>query len=79
MPYIDVTKRATAWFLPEGAGPLCYALSKQIQDYRLRQGDSFATFVDILAALEAAKLEFHRCVMGPYEQKRRESNGDVWS
>lgn len=50
-----------------------------IQGYRLRLGDSFATFADVLAALEAAKSEFLRCVVSPYEEAKRQENGDVWS
>ena len=79
MPYIKAVQRASAWLRPEGSGPLCYALSKVIQDYRLRLGDSFATFADILAALEATNQEFYRCVVAPYEQKKREEHGDVWT
>ena len=78
MPYIKPEIRAAAWVRPEGAGPLCFAICKQINDYRVRMGDSFATFADILAALSAAESEFNRCVLGPYEQGKREENGDVW-
>lgn len=79
MPYIKVAMRAASWIRPEGSGPLCYALSRQIQDYRVRHGDSFATYSDILAALEATKMEFYRCVVVPYEEGKRQENGDVWA
>ena len=79
MPYIRSELRASAWIRPEGAGPLCYAISKQVADYRLRQGDSFATFAEILAALEATKLEFYRRVIAPYEDKKCVENGDVFN
>lgn len=78
MPYIKPELRHAAWVWPEGAGPLCYALTKQINDYRLRLGDSFATFADILAALEATKIEFYRRVVAPYEDKKCAENGDVF-
>lgn len=78
MPYIKSELRSRAWVAPEGAGPLCYALSKQVNDYRLRLGDSFATFADILAALEATKLEFYRRVVAPYEDRKCQENGDVY-
>ena len=78
MPYIKPEMRNQAWVRPEGAGPLCYALTKQINDYRLRLGDSFATFADILAALEATKIEFYRRVVAPYEDAKCAENGDVY-
>jgi len=31
-----------------------------------------------LGVLEAVKQEFYRCVVAPYEQKKREENGDVY-
>lgn len=77
-PYIRPELRAAAWLRPEGAGPLCYALSRAVQDYRIRLGDSFATFADILAALEATKLEFYRKVVVPYEDKKCTENGEVF-
>ena len=78
MPYINLAVRPRAWIAPEGAGPLCYALTKQINDYRLRQGASFAVFADIIAALEATKLEFYRRIVAPYEDKKCQENGDVY-
>ena len=78
MPYIKSDFRQRAWVAPVGSGPLCYALSKQVNDYRLRLGDSFATFADILAALETTKLEFYRRVVAPYEDTKCAENGDVY-
>lgn len=78
MPYIRSEARAVAWIRPEGAGPLCYAISKMVQDYRIRMGDSFVTYADILAALEATKLEFYRRVIAPYEDRKCQENGDVF-
>lgn len=78
MPYIRVDQRRTARLRPEGAGPLCYALCNQIQEYRIRLGDSFATYADILAALEATKMEFYRRVVAPYEDTKCQEHGDVF-
>ena len=33
---------------------------------------------DVLGALEGAKLEFHRRIVVPYEEKKLEENGDVF-
>jgi hypothetical protein len=38
----------------------------------------YATRVQVLAAFEAAKLEYYRRVMAPYEDKKIEVNGDVY-
>ena len=79
MPYISPGDRAWETLVtPLGAGQLCYALTKQVLDYRLRHGTSFATFAEILAALEATKLELYRRVITPYEDQKCQENGDVY-
>ena len=78
MPYIKPIDRAHAWIVPTGAGQLCYALTKQVLEYRLDHGDSFGTFAEILAALEATKLELYRRVIAPYEDQKCQENGDVY-
>ena len=38
---------------------------------------SYADYAEVLAALEAAKLEFYRRHVAPYEDKKIKENGDV--
>lgn len=82
MPYIEQSRRFI-WASPparaESTGELNYIFTQIINQYRLWHGDSYSTFNDILGALEGAKLEFYRRVVVPYEEKKREENGDVYA
>jgi hypothetical protein len=44
-----------------------------------RHSTSYNTIADVIKALECAKLEFYRRVAVPYEDKKIEQNGDVYS
>jgi len=39
---------------------------------------SYASYSLIIATLEAVKQEYYRRVVAPYEDKKREENGDVY-
>lgn len=77
MPYINrQTREYLKTHAPETVGELTFALSKICHDYiggRVR----FSCLAEVLAALEATKLEFYRCVLGPYEDLKRRENGSV--
>lgn len=78
MPYIKQTDRE---YLLEGAlprtpGELNYAFTVIALNY-LRGRESYQTYNDILGALEGAKLELYRRYVVPYEEARRQENGDV--
>ena len=38
----------------------------------------YSTFNDILGALDGAKLEFYRRIIGPYEDRAILKNGDIF-
>lgn len=81
MPYITQRRRDALVDnieAPETAGELNYLFTKCINQYRHGHSDSYATFNDVLGALEGAKQEFYRRVVVPYEDKQREANGDVY-
>lgn len=80
MPYIKEERREPVEiFGPSTPGELNYALTKVIELYRFRAGEGYKTFNDILGALEAAKLEFYRRVVVPYEDFKNVMNGDVYA
>lgn len=60
-------------------GDLNYWLTHTVEDYRQYHSDSYATFNDIIGALECAKLEFQRRVLAPYEDHKCSENGDVYA
>jgi hypothetical protein len=79
MPYIQPTDRtAETAAAPQTAGELNYAVTLLIRDYFQRKGGNYQAANDIVGALEGAKLEFYRRVVGPYEDTKIEANGDVY-
>lgn len=59
-------------------GELTYVLTKVVEGHRKRQGTNFETLADIVVALEQAKDEFQRRVVHPYEDTKKNDNGDVY-
>jgi hypothetical protein len=79
MPYIDDESRENLLhFYPEKSGELNYVITKIIIEYLENKGRSYQHMNDIMGALEAAKLEFYRRVVAPYEDQKRKENGDVY-
>jgi hypothetical protein len=79
MPYIkaqdrnELDKRSC-----QTAGELNYSFTCHIKKYIHTKGESYQTFNDIVGALEGAKLEFYRRIVGPYENKKIKENGDAY-
>jgi hypothetical protein len=68
---------------PDSPGELNYVLTKvamtYLKDQTLYKGDyMYVDLNDIIGAFEAAKLEFYRRVVVPYEEQKRFDNGDVY-
>lgn len=81
MPYIASKRRrevSPSGFTPETAGELNYVLTRILVAYLKLHAPNYITLNDILGALEGAKMEFYRRVVAPYEDKKREENGDVY-
>lgn len=80
MPYIEKPLRHRLDIgntHPMNAGELTYVLTRMILDYA--SGNiSFQVYAEILGALEATKLELYRRVIAPYEDSKKETNGDVY-
>jgi hypothetical protein len=78
MPYIKPLDRAQlAYRSPESAGELNYMITRLIVEYA-NAIPSYQSINDVLGALEGAKLEFYRRVAIPYENRKRQENGDVY-
>lgn len=86
MPYIDreqrewmekvvreVTERISGGMT---TGEFAYLLAKELQAFQ--QGQKFVDIALVVGVLETAKLEFVRRVLNPYEDAKREENGDVY-
>lgn len=83
MPYVapDVRSRllqSTVWPAPLSEGELNFCFTVLALDYLERAGLSYATLNAIIGAFEQAKDEFQRRVVHPYEDQKKEINGDVY-
>lgn len=78
MPYIPIDQRVRAQHDPRDAGELNFAITQLLVQYLRVKGTRYTTFNDIVGALEGAKLEFYRRVVGPYETQKALTNGDVY-
>ena len=80
MPYVDekARERLNDGSIPKKAGELNYSITRMIWSYILLKGESYQTYNDIMGALEGVKLELYRRKIAPYEDLRKEANGDVY-
>lgn len=81
MPYVP--KRVKKYLAknnpPAGPGDLTYLFQQDIKRYIEHMGEGYGTFAQVLGALEGAKADFVDRVLLPYEHKKHDENGDVWS
>ncbi len=79
MPYIARADRERAALHPRSPGELNYAITQLIIRYLdATSHHGYTQFNDCLGALEGAKLEFYRRVVMPYEDEKRDTNGDCY-
>lgn len=79
MPYISKDKRILLTVdRPVTPGELNYKITLLLNEYLLTKGRTYTSINDILGALEGAKLEFYRRIAVPYEDMKKEQNGDVY-
>lgn len=82
MPYINEIRRRffrDHGYEPINAGDLNYGISKLVDCYLKAHGVRYETLNAVTGALESAKLEFYRRIVGPYEDQKRFENGDVYT
>lgn len=87
MPYIpqdqraeidsDLLGRGLDW-TPENAGELNFLVSTFIANYIRRKGLKYAVVNEMVGALECAKMELNRVIIGPYEDIKIAENGPVY-
>ena len=81
MPYIKEDERdyIEKGGVPRTPGELNYTISRRLETYWYQKGESYQTYNDILGALEGAKLELYRTLIGPYETNKALINGALES
>lgn len=78
IPYVTEQVRKQLGFRhPENAGELTYEVTELVLKYINRNGESFARYAEVLAALEATKLELYRRNISKYEDGKIVANGDL--
>jgi len=80
MPYLRQTIRNeidNKSMYPESAGDLNYKIHTVIGDYVRDNGESYATYNEIIGALECIKMELYRRGVSEYEDKKILENGDI--
>lgn len=65
-------------FTPCNAGELNYVVSTLINNYLIENGLNYANLNDMVGALECAKMELNRVIIGPYESKKIKENGQAY-
>lgn len=63
---------------PSTAGELNYLVTKIFQKFLEHHGESYGTYNSIVGAIECAKLELYRRLIGNYEDTKKQLNGDVY-
>jgi len=58
-------------------GECNYVITRLIHNYINKTGKKYDNLNDSIGILECAKLELYRHVIGPYEDTKIESNGDI--
>jgi hypothetical protein len=81
MPYITPGRRQDLGLMlnpavEANAGDLTYLFYRLALD-SLPPGYSYADLHRVIGAMEAAKLEFYRRIVAPYEDVKIQENGDV--
>lgn len=84
MPYgtkekrAEISKGRRPRRVPDNPGELNFRFTEVLLEYLTARGLSYQTINDIVGALEGAKVEFQRRVVGIYEDKKIFENGDVY-
>ena len=82
MPYIKQERREAilAGAKPQDAGELNFAISVLVDNYlKDKGGIRYAHLNEVVGAMDCAKLELYRRIAAPYEDKKIEENGDLYT
>jgi hypothetical protein len=64
---------------PASAGELNYHITVAVKDYLESKNISYSTLNEVVGVLECVKQELYRRVVSPYEDLKRNTNGDVYN
>jgi hypothetical protein len=83
MPYLRQSDRFELDMTrpPDSPGELNYVITRVVTEYLARGGAEkpvYADFNEAMGVLECAKHELYRRMLAPYEDRKKEENGDVY-
>lgn len=86
MPYIEEADRERAATEPRNVGELTFAIYRLMVRYVNVTTDKAPTRTDVhysdhaeaIAAAEGAKAEYQRRILAPFEDWKRDKNGDIY-
>lgn len=82
MPYIKQEQRDEIhkqhYMFPRNAGELNFVISRLI-DWYVPINKNYDKINEVIGVLECAKLELYRRIAAPYEDRKCQENGDVYS
>jgi hypothetical protein len=88
MPYLKKPSRADVEndlkklglaFCPANGAELNYIICGLINNYLQANSLNYANVQEMIGAIDCAKMEIYRRVASPYEDKKIEENGDVFT
>lgn len=82
MPYIKQERREDfdlELITKASAGDLNFSISRLINSHLILNGLSYTSINEVIGVLECAKLELYRRIAAPYENKKKDENGDVYT
>ena len=62
---------------PTTAGEINFLVTSLVHEYMKSQGLNYQKINDVVGALDGAKVEFQRRIVGPYEDIKIKENGDA--
>lgn len=81
MPYITQLRRPQLdpiALVPLNVGELNFIITRLCLDYLVEQCTDYGVLNEVIGVLECAKLEFYRRAVAVYEDKKCETNGDLY-
>lgn len=80
MPYVKPEARDEIFGgrMPDSPGELNFLLTSIVSEYLMDEGLSYGAVNEVIGVLECVKLELYRRVAAPYENNKKEINGDVY-
>ena len=86
MPYIEKKRRKElsspsnfTMGVAHDVGELNYKITCLVDDFISRKELKYSEINSVIGVLECAKMELYRRIAAPYEDKKCEENGDVYS